>query len=301
MSSLPASKRLLSLAWAVRVSLRHLEPGLVAYVDTKASITTFRLAARYTLSKAFRQLPEEVLSLIADQVRNAKYQQEWDEWSSIVDCLTNKCESWFDHLCPADMKDRGSVGSSKLSTEGVPINEYDHSAWNKHWDVQHGWLDFLTNPYTKSKEAKRIHAFTRECGIQPYFQLRRIYDKDRFCKIDAKAYLMLPLEKYSVHLASDGMDDPSAGFAVDSAIDLSKLNSLTDEQLQDFEKVARILRVRPINTDPRKKESKNKSKTGLLGSKSYGNDIKEDEADSGKKSIRPQLMLLGCGERSENQ
>lgn len=89
------------IAWAARVSFAQLGAGLSSYIETRASITTFRLAARYSSSAAFRRLPEELISAIVNQVSHQSFHDNVHEWLCIQDCLAGQCTllSHFGRYC----------------------------------------------------------------------------------------------------------------------------------------------------------------------------------------------------------
>ncbi len=73
----------------------------MAYAQTKAQITTFRLVTRYTTLNACRNLPEEIISMIASNVRDAIFKQLIKEWIGIGRCLANTC-AIRSHISQAD-------------------------------------------------------------------------------------------------------------------------------------------------------------------------------------------------------
>lgn len=68
-----------------------------AYVQTKAAITTFRLAAKYTRTKSLSKLPEEIKERIAVIVRDTSFRRNMRQWTKIYECLSGRCniESHF--------------------------------------------------------------------------------------------------------------------------------------------------------------------------------------------------------------
>ena len=109
----------LTLAWAVQVSLAQLGASVTAYVDTKATNTTFRLIVKYTLLKPLRALSEEILIMIAGQLRHMEYSRNMDEWVRISNCLVNTCAPEW-HLSQEQVeKVRNDGHSMKLSEEHI--------------------------------------------------------------------------------------------------------------------------------------------------------------------------------------
>ena len=79
------------VALATPVSLAQFGARLFAYVGTKASLTTFRFAMKNSLLAACRDLPEEIISSIAAEVREQVFQQKIEDWDDLSRCLAGSC------------------------------------------------------------------------------------------------------------------------------------------------------------------------------------------------------------------
>lgn len=79
------------LAWAVEVSLAQLVSRIMAYVETKATITTFKLAARE--SSPLKNLPQEILGMIASEVQESVFAQKMKYHVRKMKCLINECDT----------------------------------------------------------------------------------------------------------------------------------------------------------------------------------------------------------------
>lgn len=77
------------LAWATPVNLAQLGARLEAYAEMKVAITTFRIAARHSTLAAFHDLPEEILSMIASEVREITFNRKLKYWTRVKECLSN--------------------------------------------------------------------------------------------------------------------------------------------------------------------------------------------------------------------
>ena len=78
----------ITIAWATPVSLAQLGARLESYAETKAAITTFRLAAReHMLATGHILLPEEIISIIASKVRDVVFEAKMEPWTKISRCL----------------------------------------------------------------------------------------------------------------------------------------------------------------------------------------------------------------------
>ncbi|KAL9024650.1 MAG: hypothetical protein Q9180_007844 [Flavoplaca navasiana] len=101
MSPKSFSSKTVFLAWAAQVSLVQLGARLVAYTDTKATITAFRIAVRHAASKPLGTLPEEVLDLIVEELREMVFEPELEEslLRILVSVLTSGwIKSWYTGL-----------------------------------------------------------------------------------------------------------------------------------------------------------------------------------------------------------
>lgn len=93
MATSPDSQDDLTLAWATPVSLAQIGARLAAYAETKGAITAFRLAIRDTSLPAFHNLPEEIIGMIASEVRDVAFERKMKKWIKISRCLANTCTS----------------------------------------------------------------------------------------------------------------------------------------------------------------------------------------------------------------
>lgn len=81
----------LVIAWAVEVSLPQLGASLLAWAETKSAITALRREARKTLLKPLHNLPEEMLSRIADKLDDMTFRENMEAWIKMCACLTGEC------------------------------------------------------------------------------------------------------------------------------------------------------------------------------------------------------------------
>ena len=155
MSSSAFSADNTTIAWAARVSFAQLGARLTAYIETRASITTFRLAARYTSSTAFRNLPEELISMIANQAYDHSFYDNVHEWLCIEDCFAGECTtlSHFDRFCS-----RGDDESCRMLGLEYPKDVRQHD------DTVYDWTIALTEMDGSSKTAKCVRVSDRSCS-----------------------------------------------------------------------------------------------------------------------------------------
>ncbi len=85
------------IAWAIPVRLEPLAARLQAYAETKAAITTFRLAVRNSAIPACQITPEEIISLIASFIRDEASTRRRNNWTAVTRCLSNTCDK-LSHL-----------------------------------------------------------------------------------------------------------------------------------------------------------------------------------------------------------
>lgn len=90
------------IAWATPVSLAQLGARLEAYAETKVAITTFRIAVRNSAVTACHNLPEEIISMISNKVRDIASKRKTKKWTTVTKCLTNTCDSLF-HVSKEDL------------------------------------------------------------------------------------------------------------------------------------------------------------------------------------------------------
>ena len=111
----------ISLAWAIEVDQAQLGARLEAYVSTKAAITTLRSClARYLLPPSVhiqnRNIPQEVIDLIADAVKDAVYIPKVQDWTRSRKCVQAQCLV-LDHFKPGEFY--GSLASDYAHPRNV--------------------------------------------------------------------------------------------------------------------------------------------------------------------------------------
>ena len=114
------------IAWAMPVSPSQLGARLFAYVETKATLTTFRLVTRNLPLVACRSLPEEIKSLIAVELREMVFEQELKEWIKISKCMADACTCSFDAAGAEIFEPTVPV---HWSNEEVPDEEEKYVEW----------------------------------------------------------------------------------------------------------------------------------------------------------------------------
>lgn len=70
----------LMVAWAMPVDFPDIGARLAAYAHTKATVTTFRLVTKYNTQSACHDLPEEIISMIAEDVREIVFMEKMARW-----------------------------------------------------------------------------------------------------------------------------------------------------------------------------------------------------------------------------
>ena len=70
-NSIPKSS--IIMAWATPVSLAQLGARVEAYVETKAAMTTFRLAVRHSTLAVLHNIPEDIMEMIAGNVGDSVF------------------------------------------------------------------------------------------------------------------------------------------------------------------------------------------------------------------------------------
>ncbi|KAL8724911.1 MAG: hypothetical protein Q9181_006623 [Wetmoreana brouardii] len=227
----------LTIAWAAQVSLAQLGARLTAYMDTRATITAFRFIAQHAPLAVFRNLPEEMLSMIATVVRDQEFQRNMKRWVQVDNCLANTCTT-LSHVPVEELNDFYDFCTNNLS-EGRLALDFEDLVPERHVDTIFEWSHDLECLDGATEIAKCVRAFTREFGIRPYFMLNRSYEDSYFpFEIDDKAYLILPLVQAPI---SSSYGEETTSFAVDSTVDFSLITPLTVIQRQKFQTAVAVL------------------------------------------------------------
>ncbi|KAL8858736.1 MAG: hypothetical protein Q9178_004824 [Gyalolechia marmorata] len=236
----------LMIAWAAQVSLPQLGARLISFIETRAGISTFRLVAQYASSTAFRNLPEELVSMIASEVRDQSFHRNMKDWVQADDCLAGRC-TFLSHISPAENRITGPTCICDVSQCTSNVYTFDKEAKEQHDKTMWKWCCDLVEMNGRTKIAKCVRAFTQEFGIRPYFILMKHYDNVRSSfevdipfEVDAKGYLIIPLTRSPIHTSCG---DGANSFGVDSLLDLQMLTDLTDDQRRKFKAAATLLNL----------------------------------------------------------
>ncbi|KAL9036849.1 MAG: hypothetical protein Q9180_004061 [Flavoplaca navasiana] len=234
MSGSDFSSQKLTIAWATRVSFAQLGARLISYIETRASITTFRLAARYTPSSAFCKLPEELVLMIANEVSDQSFRTEMKDWVQASDCLANRCTS-LSHIgmvCPHETEQKCRFVESEVCQE---------ESMDDHFDTLVKFGNGLLQMDGTTKIAKYTRAFTREFGVRPYFLLNQKYEESCMPSYtDAKGYLIIPLTQ---GLLQSSSGEEVNSFTVDSILNPKMLTDLTEDQRRKITTAAMVLNL----------------------------------------------------------
>ena len=136
----------ISLAWAIEVDQAQLGARLEAYVSTKAAITTLRSClARYLLPPSVhiqnRNIPQEVIDLIADAVKDAVYIPKVQDWTRSQKCVQAKCLV-LDHFKPGEFY--GSLASDYAHPRNVGNGWIEEAADGRCYQVLSRYLRKIT-------------------------------------------------------------------------------------------------------------------------------------------------------------
>ena len=131
----------------------------MAYAQTKASITTFRFVTRYTTLKACRNLPEEIISMTASNVRDAVFKQLIKHWIKVRRCLAKTC-TVMSHVSQAELRSF-EYGDSLISInaferEGFLEECFADDAEEEHYQTVKRYCKALTDLNGTGEIAKGV-------------------------------------------------------------------------------------------------------------------------------------------------
>ncbi|KAL9001421.1 MAG: hypothetical protein Q9188_005453 [Gyalolechia gomerana] len=233
----------LTIGHAAQVSLSQLCARILAYVETQPSITTLRSSVRHAPSSAaLHSLPEEMISMVANYLRDMIFEDEIEKWLRLSRCLDGACET-SSHLHRDEMAAPGYDS---------PNSDYDEAlvedAWQRHEEAVNYCYEDLTHLDGESDFAKRVQCFAKYSSIRPYFVMSKsyhaLYASPAEFGINAKAYLVLPITKLPIRF-TPGLD--LATFTVNATIDRSLTTELSEDQRQEFRAVATMLKLHPYD------------------------------------------------------
>ncbi|KAL8956310.1 MAG: hypothetical protein Q9193_006140, partial [Seirophora villosa] len=235
-----------NLVWAAQVSLVELGARLTSFVETRASITTFRLATRASPITACHQMPEELVEMIVVMIRDMAFERNLKKWVQIGMCLAETCNTWS-HFSADEIDD----------ISNMPVFDQtalEEKAERRHEERLEQWHTDLTDPNGKSDIAKCVRIFAGDFSISPYFMISSLYptpDAPYEVTVDAKAYLILPLARTPVVFVSADFTevDEKLSFGVEGVVDDSLLTGLTADQHKKFSAAARALSLLPYDAD----------------------------------------------------
>ncbi|KAL8792644.1 MAG: hypothetical protein Q9195_004772 [Heterodermia aff. obscurata] len=246
-----------TIAWDTGVDLAHLSARLLSYLTTKATISTFRFAMKYSSTEACRNLPEELLMMIANAVREPCFRLELEKWDILSKLIAKMCEIFA-------VPSQGEV-NRKLTMV------YKHAGCRGHLGVwfPHDYAESNSEPNphhrvqlsgkSASTLAKCKEIFAQEFGIRPLFLLRRKYPNGdarnhapwNHYPVEAKAYLTLPMNRISKEPHPDS--EPMllyVGNFLDRSRATARLESLTEEQRQRLRRANKVLGIHKSDETP---------------------------------------------------
>ncbi|KAL8833474.1 MAG: hypothetical protein Q9170_004248 [Blastenia crenularia] len=232
------------LTWAAEVSLAQLVSRILAYADTKAAITTFRLAARD--GPHLGNLPEEVLSMIASEVQESAFAKSMTRYVQKGKCLTDDC-STLSHFSPEEFAS-GDLGCDRCSDD----SHFEKSCWEESREIHNDTVErhrhMLQNLEGKSRFAKAVQIFIADFDVEPYFLIRKYWCRDRGIleDVEVSAYLMLPL--YEIPMQST-LGDETGDFGICSTLDQTIGLDLTETQRDSFRHASRALKMHAYDPD----------------------------------------------------
>ena len=146
----------LIIAWAMPVNLAKLGARLAAYAETKATITTFRLVAGYKTQSTGRNLPEEIITMIAGKIRDTVFKRKIEPWVKTSRCLANTCTT-LSHIPQAEFNSLAAiVTSNKMEDDEWLEEEFAEEAHEAHRKKVRQYCNALTSPKNNSRIAKSI-------------------------------------------------------------------------------------------------------------------------------------------------
>ncbi|KAL8942231.1 MAG: hypothetical protein Q9211_001475 [Gyalolechia sp. 1 TL-2023] len=248
MANNPVTSQDINIVYAAQVSLPQLCARVLAFVETKASITTLRFSVRHApFSAALHSLPEEMISMVAGYLRDLAFEDQIERWLRLSRCLAGECKT-SSHLRPDE---RAAPGYDS------PNSNYDEAlvedAWQRHAEAVNCCYKDLTDLDGNSGFAKRIQCFAKYSTLRPYFVMSKsyntLYSSPAEFAIDAKAYLVLPVTKIPI-LFTPSYE--AVNFIVNTTIDLSLTRELSENQRQEFHAAAAMLKVHPYDAHEEK-------------------------------------------------
>lgn len=139
------------LVWAAQVSLTELGARLTSFVETKASITTFRLTRRASPITACHKMPEEVVEMIVVMIRDMAFERNLKNWVQIGMCLAETCTT-LSHISADEIDDILNMPVTAVF-DGTALGE---EAKRRHQEGLERWHTDLTDPNSKSDIAKCV-------------------------------------------------------------------------------------------------------------------------------------------------
>ncbi|KAL8833017.1 MAG: hypothetical protein Q9170_004563 [Blastenia crenularia] len=298
------------MAWAAEVSLAQLSARILAYAETKAVITTFRLVVEH----AKIGLPDDVNN--RQQCPELAFMDRIGDFVQKRKCLMGQCDP-LSHFPPERIAAVVAEIMSKMDGVQKPkdyLAEDVSMALQDEADDLHDtgvvrYCRMLTTLTGGSQFAKAVQCFTADFKLRPYFLVQQDYDDYGYTEgteAEAKAYLTLPVHFIPFKYANG---EGSLTFSVRSPVDRSALKELSEEKRMRFTHVSNLLHLHPFDDkedEGRFDEEIERARSKVLGLgvdfEEAGSHIRVDhsqgmETEGDTKKITPSLMFLGYEER----
>ncbi|KAL6712983.1 hypothetical protein ACLMJK_009379 [Lecanora helva] len=240
--------RNINLAWAVPVDHAQLGARLETYVETKAAITTFRACLSHSSIPSMRNLPPEVMEMIAAALKDIAYVPKIRGWNRASKCVANNCKL-EDHYSESDV--RGAYFACDYSKHADEmlfeyyLERHPVAMKNHLRKINFDWVA-KDNKVSKFTQCRKVFA-NDFGGIEPYFTIlecSRYYRGDFAADLESAivhAYLILPISQ--IPISAERGDDESS-YAIDHTLNPKNLlQPLSDNEVHRFKLALNALRL----------------------------------------------------------
>lgn len=197
----------------------------MAHVETQPGITAFRAIFRHVPPESIlNKVPEELVSMIGDQVRQMAFEDEIEKWVRLEICLREECGSVshlsYAELCPPGYDNFTEAYESKMAL----------IARERHAKDVEDFRESLMNLEGDSAFAKRVQCFSKYSPIIPLFCIEEPPHDGPGGFKDTYAYIIIydPFEQRLSWAPSSGQH-PS------------------DARIQEFHAAATMLKLHPYD------------------------------------------------------
>ncbi|KAL2038539.1 hypothetical protein N7G274_008586 [Stereocaulon virgatum] len=141
----------ITVAWATPVGAADLGARMESYVESKATVSTFRLCVQHArIGSLLGKLPHELVEMIATQIQDALFRKRLREWEKSIECCADDC-------IPSDHFSRQQLQEMKRDYRIKDSDDDYDSLFEDSDDDDDDWNDYIEESLSRNGLGHKAH------------------------------------------------------------------------------------------------------------------------------------------------